>query len=344
MTTMTMNNTKVVFTGAWTVDTVKEQLERQPPGPRQVLVKKLYTLVSPGTELACLSGGESWFKLPGVPGYAAVSRIVERGAEADGFEEGDIVFHYGKHTLYETVSIDAMGVFVKAPTGLDLTLVPFARMANVAITGIRVAGIELGDSVAVTGLGLVGNLAAQLAGLQGASVIGVDLSPSRRELAASCGVRAVLDGGPGAAQEIVRRTGGQGVSTLIEATGIPQVVIDSLPAIGKFGELVLLGSPRGEHQADVTDLLNYSHLFNRGVVTFKGAHEWRYPSKPETFVKHSLERNAHIIFDLMAQDKLRVQPLVSHILPPSAAPEAYSGLRSRKDEYYGVIFDWTNEQ
>ena len=339
-----MNNTKVVFTGAWTVDTVKETVERQPLGPRHVLVKKLYTLVSPGTELACLSGAESWFKLPGVPGYAAVSQIVEKGAEVDGFEQGDIVFHYGKHTLYETVSIDAMGVFVKAPAGLELPLVPFARMATVAITGVRVASIELGDRVAVTGLGLVGNLAAQLAGLQGASVIGVDLSPSRRELAAACGVRIVLDGGAGAAEEIVRQTEGQGVSTLIEATGIPQVVLDSLPAVGKFGELVLLGSPRGEHQADVTDLLNYSHLFHRGVVTFKGAHEWRYPSKPETFVKHSLERNAYIIFDLMLQGKLRMQPLVSHILPPSAAAEAYAGLRTKKDEYYGVIFDWTSEQ
>lgn len=345
-----MRNQKVVAVEPWRVELQAEDLEAGALKPRELLVRKRLTLISAGTELACISGNEYWFKLPGVPGYAAVSEVVDKGANVSGFEVGDIVFHHGKHSLYEVLSLgQGIGagpgsgpLVLKVPDGLDLLQAIFARMATVAMTALRVSRIELGDCVAVTGLGLVGNLAAQLARLQGGKVIGVDISQGRIELARSCGIeRLVWAGEHDVIERVKALSDGLGVSTLIEATGLSQVLVDSLPFVARYGEVILLGSPRAPYQSDVTDLLNYVHLLPKGSLTFHGAHEWRYPVKPDPFVKHSIERNTQIALDLIRRGELRVEPLLSHVFDPRDAQQAYDGLRSKRDTYCGVVFDWT---
>lgn len=335
-----MNNKRVVFAKPWQIEVLEEAFNPPALSAEEVVVKKLYTLISPGTELACLSGGEPWFKMPSTPGYSSVSEIVEVDEGRNSFRRGDIVFHYGDHSKYQVVSV--RGTFLKVPEALDLRWVPFTRMATVAATAIRVANIEFGDYVSVTGLGLVGNMAAQLAQLQGAAVIGIDLSHDRLRIAEHCGLYDTHNSGESTAkQRVADRTNGAGVSTHIEATGISKVAVESLEWISKLGEIVFLGSPRGEYNTDITDVLNYCHLYNRGCITFKGAHEWRYPIEPNEFVKHSLVRNSQIVFELMIRNKLQIEPLISHVLKPEEAESAYQGLRNNKEQYHGVLFDWS---
>ena len=135
----------------------------------------------------------------------------------------------------------------------------------------------------------------------------------------------------------------RGVTTLIEATGIPKVLPDVLPLVGRYGEVILLGSPRGVHEADLTEVLNYVHLDPMGNLTFKGAHEWRYPVARDPFVKHSLERNTEIAMDLILSGKLHVKSLLTHLIRPEDANQAYHSLRHEHDKYIGVVFDWTAE-
>ncbi|MFC3746227.1 zinc-binding alcohol dehydrogenase [Paenibacillus sp. GCM10012306] len=334
-----MRNRKIMFVSPNQVETVEEEFTAPSLGENEVLVQLIYSLISPGTELAMLAGTEWWAQLPLNPGYASVSRIVEAGAGVKDLKVGDAVFHYGSHSEYQVLEVKE--VVLKVPDGLDLRWVPFTRMATVAFTSVRVSNIELGDKVSVSGLGLVGNLAAQLARLQGATVIGVDLSQERLKTASVCGVDHALDGSSGKVkEELMELTGGQGVSTHIEATGISKVAVDSLEYISSQGEIILLGSPRGEYNTDLTDVLNYCHLYNRGCITFKGAHEWRYPTEPNQFLKHSLVRNSKIVFELMLQNRLQIEPLISHVIKPEQASEAYAGLRNNKDQYNGVLFDW----
>lgn len=335
-----MKNRKIMFARPLQVETVEEDFILPALGEKEVLVKLIYSLISPGTELAMLSGKEEWAKLPVCPGYASVSEVIEVGQGVVHVQPGDAVFHYGQHAEYQVVSTEH--VFIKVPEKLDLKWVPFTRMATVAFTSVRVSNIELGDVVGVTGLGLVGNLAAQLARLQGATVIGVDLSPERIRTAQACGVDYTLHGGEDKVKDKIHAiTNGTGVSTHIEATGVPSVGVQSLEWIAKLGEIIFLGSPRGEYNTDVTDILNYCHLYGRGCITFKGAHEWRFPVEPNEFVKHSLVRNSNIVFELMLKNKLHIEPLISHVMKPDQAQEAYEGLRINKDQYNGVLFDWS---
>jgi hypothetical protein len=195
-------------------------------------------------------------------------------------------------------------------------------------------------TVLVTGLGPVGNLAAQLAALQGARVIGCDLDPARLALARTCGLTDCLAGSPETQVEAMQAlTNGEGASVLIEATGRAATAQAALPLLGQNAEVILLGTPRQPCPTDLTAFLMPFHLATR-ALRLKPAHEWIYPVRHDPFVKHSFTRNTRIVYDLIAAKRLRLDPLITQVVPPSDAPAMYEGLRQRRPELVGVVFDW----
>jgi len=307
--------------------------------PEDVLIETEFSIISAGTELACRAGIEGWAPLPFVPGYGSIGRIVELGSAVKNLSVGQRVFTFGKHSRHALTSV----LTVPVPDGLDPAEAVFARMAAVAITSLRVSDAELGDTVAVIGLGLVGNFAAQLFALAGCEVIGIDPSPARREQARACGIPHTLASGSDLAARVAALTGGRMCNTVVDATGLSGVVIDTAPTLcAKQGEIVLLGSPRAAHTADITPFLGQLH-FCRPTATVKGALEWRYPVKEdgEGFTKHSFERNVRQILHLLAQGKLKVGPLLTHRASPADCQAIYEGLTHQKDIYTGVVFDWS---
>ena len=157
--------------------------------------------------------------MPDTPGYTAVGEAIAIGDKVDGVKKGDKLFFYGSNRQYQLVS--GSELVIQVPTGENEKFMPFIRLATIAMTAIRVGSVELGDTMVVTGLGPVGNFAAQLSKLAGARVIGVDPSESRRKLALQCGADFVFDPAdcnlPG---EIMKLTNDLGVDTVIEASGI----------------------------------------------------------------------------------------------------------------------------
>lgn len=309
--------------------------------PGGVRIDTECSIVSAGTELAIYKGTESWAPLPYVPGYGAVGRIaaVAKEAPREGFAAGDRVFCYGSHRTRNDVN--AGDLLVKVPAGLPPEQAVFARIGAVSITALRVSPPELGDVVLVLGMGLVGNLAAQLFALSGATVVCADICAKRLELARQCGMRHVVDSSKEDLKaKVMELSGGQGARTVVEATGVPAMAESAFQYVAKNGDLVLLGSPRGEFPADLTALLNKVHLWGYGCVTLKGAHEWRFPLKPSEGAKHSIQRNCEILLALLAGGALKVSPLLTHLVAPAECQTAYQGLLHHKDRFGGVVFDW----
>jgi threonine dehydrogenase-like Zn-dependent dehydrogenase len=112
---------------------------------------------------------------------------------------------------------------------------------------------------------------------------------------------------------------------------------------GRLGELILLGSPRGEHRTNLTDFLNQSHLWGEGCLTIKGAHEWRLPVQedPHGQARFSFVGNVRAILRFIEQGRLQVAPLLTHVISPAECQTIYTGLREQKETYTGVVFDWT---
>lgn len=310
--------------------------------PNEVIVRNHFSHISAGTELACLAGIESWFSIPGTPGYTSVGEVVAKGDGVSHVAVGDLVYTYGPHQ--EIFKFDATdrwhGVCVKVPDGLAGDIAAFTHMAGIAFTSVRASSIELGDYVLVTGLGAIGNLAAQLARLQGGVVIATDIDNQRLEAARQCGITHLINSSESDWVEQVKAlTGGVGVSTIIDASGLSAVVSQAADAGALNSEMILLGTPRAPFNTNVTEFLQHFHLLPF-CMSLKGALEFTIPTHQNDFSKHSIERNASIIMELFRDGKLNVAPFYTHKLAPSEAPRAYEGLRTSKNEYIGVVFDW----
>ena len=127
-----------------------------------------------------------------MPGYIAAGEVLETGSSVI-VKPGEICFTYGPHAGYYQIDTTDRygGICIRIPENYHFKFMPFTRMASIAMTAIRESKIELGDPVVVMGQGLVGNLAAQLAGIQGGNVIGVDLDENRLSVSKSCRIDAV---------------------------------------------------------------------------------------------------------------------------------------------------------
>jgi 2-desacetyl-2-hydroxyethyl bacteriochlorophyllide A dehydrogenase len=338
-----MQRRNVVFTNPWDVNMQIDKFTENIQSQHEIIIKNKYSLISPGTEMSCLSGNESWFSLPGTPGYAAVGEILEKGKQIKNLKVGDTVFVFGPHSEYFKINTQDRysGICIKVPSSVSHDTVPFTRIGTIAMTSLRVSDIELGDYAAVIGMGLVGNLAAQLCMLQGARVIGIDINEKRLEVAKRCGIDCCVNAYlPDYQKQIKEITKGRGISTLIDATGISSVIQKNLTLVAPYGEVILLGSPRSPFESNLTDTLKYVHYMDNGVLSFKGAHEWRYPTFENEYNKHSIERNSVIMLDLLEREKINIGPLYTHKLKPEDCKKAYDGLRKNPGQYIGVIFDW----
>ncbi|HIZ80772.1 MAG TPA: hypothetical protein H9722_01590 [Candidatus Mediterraneibacter pullistercoris] len=110
--------------------------------------------------------------------------------------------------------------------------------------------------------------------------------------------------------------------------------------MAKNGEIILLGTPRTSYVHNCAEA--FFKVFHSDYnLRFKGAHEWKDPYEPDSFVKHSIIRNTEIIIDYMADGRLIYKPLLTHTVRPGDCGEIYDDIRRNKEKYLGVVFDWT---
>lgn len=138
--------------------------------PNDVLLQTCYSVVSPGTETAKLTGVQAT-DYPYIPGNRASGRVLDIGDAVTNLQPGDWIFSHTPHVSHAL----ANRLRLPIPDGIDRRHSPLVGMALVAMTALCVGNIELGDRVVVIGLGLVGNLTAQIMKLAGRQVTGLDL-------------------------------------------------------------------------------------------------------------------------------------------------------------------------
>jgi len=337
-----MENKQLIVEKANVVNLTTNTFAASRLGNNEVLVKNKYTHISAGTELACLAGLEDWFQIPGTPGYSAIGCVEAIGENITHVKPGDMVYTYGSHSQYFKLEYGDRwhGLCVKLPDEINLEHAAFTHMAGIALSALRNSKIELGDYVLVTGLGAIGNLAAQLAQLQGAEVIATDIDESRIEKAKKAGIKHVLNPTQiNLDEEIKKITGNALVDTFIDASGSSIVINSALDLVKLNGEVILLGTPRAPYETNITKTFQHFHLLPH-CLTLKGALEFSFPTHQNDFNKHSIERNASILLKLIKQGALKIDPIYSHKMKPEQAQEAYDGLKYKPEEFIGVIFDW----
>jgi len=212
-------------------------------------------------------------------------------------------------------------------------------MAAIAIHGVRIARIELGEVIAITGLGIVGQLAATLAKLSGGCpVIGIDLNDFRIDIARKRGIDVCLSPARvrNLREAVLEHSEEDGANCVIEATGIASVYPMALPLACMGGRLVALGSARGSVELSFLDDI---HLRE---VTVYGAHQPKTPNDDHIYHRFSKNRERALVIRLMAEGKLPIEDLITHVAHPEECQNVYDMLADNPHESLGVIFDWTS--
>src|SRR5579862_2500378 len=177
-------------------------------GPDEIAGHTLATLVSAGTELA---GGYLGARFPSNPGYAAVFRVEAVGESVTDLCAGDLAYCMGNHRSYQRVTRSRA---LPVPEGLAPEKAAFARLMGVSMSTLTTTRARPPAKVIVTGLGLVGHLAAKIFASCGYEVTAVDPSPARREFATRGGIERVTDAMPLDDPELARK-----VALVVECSG-----------------------------------------------------------------------------------------------------------------------------
>jgi 2-desacetyl-2-hydroxyethyl bacteriochlorophyllide A dehydrogenase len=310
-----------------------------------LLIETEMTFISAGTELANYTATDpavyvkgSWCCYPWKSGYANVGRVLDAGAEYRDFI-GQRVYTNGQHASMHRYETDVQfRLLARVPEKLPSAEAVAARMAMVAICGLDAAKPQYIRTVVVIGLGMVGNLAAQLFRLTGAQVIGVDPSETRRRLAKECGIDHVIAGTEEEiAAQVKELTGGQMANVTVDAVGHSAICLQALRLTATSGELVVLGSPRVPIEGNLTEVFQTAHV---RWVTIRGALEWNVPTEGALPFDYSQRKKLDAIFRWMADGRLNVKPMLTHVLKPEEIRTAYEGLLREKEKFVGVVLRW----
>jgi len=323
---------------------LQRELTSDGPGPDELLIRTGYTFISTGTELSIYTAADvrvfepgSWCSYPHRAGYANAGTVVAAGENVREFAPGDRVFTAGPHASHFICNRGQL--ILKVPDAIDSRTAAAARMAGVAMTAPLFAPPVFDTLVVVTGLGVVGNCAAQIYRAMGCRVIGVDPVAHRREIAAACGIDAVLDPETDdIAGEIEKRNDGHPADICVESTGMSSVILETHRYVGRKGRIVLLGTPREPFTGEVTGF--FQNVQRKNIAVF-GAFEHCLPVHGHDREDASMSGKFTKVFGLIGQQRIHLEPLISHTIRPGDIGMAYEGLLNRPDEWTGVAIDWT---
>ena len=334
-----MRSLDIVFPEARIVALVGSDVPQ--PGPGEVRCRALASLVSTGTESFCLAGTfdpdtfwEEWVEYPFAPGYSMTSRVVDVGPGVEGIAVGDRV---ATSTPHSSAFVVPARECIPVPDDVTDEQACWASLACTAQLGVRRAQLELGESAAVVGLGVLGQLVVQYLCLSGARrVIAIDTVGSRLAAAAAGGATHTVATDAVAARDVVRElTGGAMVDVAFDITGHPAVLAPTTRLVRQLGRVVLLGdTPTPSRQQLGPRIVADS-------VSVLGVHASAAPEVATLRDPWTLAAMAGLFFDFVAAGRMDVDSLATHRFTPDQAVDVYEALRRDRSAYLGVFLDWT---
>ena len=336
---------QIIVTGKEEVSLQTLDLDEKNLEPNELLIESEVGFISAGTELANYTGADknvyvpgSWCAYPYKSGYANVGVVLDAGAQ---YKEliGQRVFTNAWHGSTHRYQTDPRyRLLVPVPAGVPSEEAVALRMAMVAMAGLDASKPQYIRSVVVIGLGMVGNFAAQLFRLTGAQVIGVDPSETRRRMVHECGIPHVIAGTEEeVAAQVKQITSGKMANVTVDAVGHSAIALQAVRLTAPSGEVIVLGSPRSDVTGNLTEVFSAAHY---RWVTIKGCLEWNIPTESPLESDYTQHKKMDALLGWLADGRLKVKPMITHVLPPKEIKAAYDGLLHKKEEYVGVVLRW----
>ena len=339
-----MKTKQIVFTDVG----IAKLFDSDVPEPKEneIAVKTEFSSISCGTERANLAGDPNIsigkldpsapIKFPRFTGYSTSGTVIKTGAAVTDLKPGDKVAMCW--TVHKAINVIPEHNAVKIPEGLSMQDAALCNIATFPLAAVRKTKVELGESMLIMGLGILGLFAVQFARAAGAvPVIAVDPVEARRKKALEFGADYALDPtAPGFADEVKRLTGG-GANTAVEVTGLGIGLDQCLDCMARFGRVALLGCTR-----DKNFTIDYYRKVHGPGVQLIGAHTLARPkfeSSPGYFTQRD---DMRAILNLCATGRISLAGTVDEVFSPSDCESVYNRLMT--DRNFPVVsqFDWRN--
>ena len=277
-------------------------------------------------------------------GYSLCGVVEEVGEGIDDVAVGDLVACAGnEHALHADLNWVPKNLYTKVPAGVDPRHAAFGTVGSIAMQGVRRGEPQLGDVALVIGLGLIGQLVVQLLNAAGVRVVGVDPDPARCVLAEEAGALACGHPTSGVvANAVAELTGGHGVDQVYLAAG------------GSSNEPVELAARLARDRGTVVDIgkcsldLPWNAYYEKeldvrfsrsyGPGRYDPSYELEGRDYPIGYVRWTERRNLECFLDLVARDRVDVEPLITHTADFATAVETYSQLNEGSLKAVAVLF------
>jgi threonine dehydrogenase-like Zn-dependent dehydrogenase len=283
--------------------------------------------------------------------YQSCGRIVELSDDLrDAYRLGDVVAcagsGFGHHAEFGFVPQNTMA---RVPAGLSPEEAATNNVGLTALHMLRRAEFQAGELLGIIGLGLVGQLAAQLAHALGGRAVGSDLYPLRLEKAREGGIEAAVDAAAGdLVEEARRRTGGAGADhvCICVVGGTRELTQAAVRAVRPSGVLLLVGGYQADFSGASGDAnphtkeIDVRFVYGRGPGSRDPDWNLRGREYPPRFVRWTARTNLEVLLHLQATGQVRAAPLLTHRFPVERAGEAADLLIEHPEQALGVVLTY----
>ncbi|MGI6377259.1 MAG: zinc-dependent alcohol dehydrogenase [Anaerolineae bacterium] len=334
-----MKSVYVCFPEATQVAVREEEVTSPQQG--EILCQAESSLISIGTETYCLRGvfdkgttWANWVRYPFRPGYSMVARVIGVGPGVEGYKEGDRVLASAPHAQYfRTTAANANPI----PDGISPEEGTWGTLASTTQLAARRGQLELGETVAVVGLGMLGQLVTQYLRVDGARrIIAIDTVQGRLDMALAHGATHAINGFAEAALPTVKEiTNGRMLDAVWDVTGHPAALAQCIELLRRRGRVVLTGdtpTPSQQYLGPSTLGKSVSILAVHGNSSAPHFSELTPWTRDEIIA---------LFYDLVLQKRMCVDDLITHRHSPVEAVEVYDRLVRDRTSSVGVIFDWS---
>lgn len=287
------------------------------------------------------------FKEYAVLGYSGAGVIADKHPSVTDLEIGDRVAYGGEGTGHGETILAGRNLVVKVPDEVPFEHACFATLGSIALNAVRIAEISIGDKVAVIGLGLLGQLVAQLVRLQGGIVMGIDLRPERLELAKEMGAELCAESSS-AALAASAFTDGRGLDCVMiaaasKSSGPCVQAVDICRDRGRIVDVgaVELSFPWGTmYQKELKLLMSRAY----GPGSYDPQYEKEARDYPYAYVRWTENRNMEEFLRLVSRGQVSLQPLITHQFPLEDASNAYKTIMDPSSRSLAVLLRYPDSE
>ncbi len=312
-----------------------QDFELPEPGPHDLKIRTLYSLMSIGTETIILhqkyapdSHFARMFSFPQLKtGVQAVGEVEQVGGAVSDFAAGDTVFMRMAHGSHQVLPAERCSL---VPAGVDRKLACWCGLAKTAFRAAWAGRFELGGQILIIGAGPVGQMAIRWARVAGvASIAVVDLSAFRLEHAVRGGATKTLCGDLAQHAMTIREMHeGKGPALVVDTTGNPAVFQIALSVAAMFGKVVLLGDTGFPGKQCLT-----SDVMTKGL-TIQATHD---SQDRDGWTQRRIDR---LFFSSVREGRFDLAGLITHEFPPEECAAAYTLAEQQREQAMGILFDW----